>query len=114
MGTWNPVNHLFADSVHFYLRDGSMIEGPLDSAFAGMVGFRSTLTSVKSTIHSVAALKSTDKGDQWVLIWGNETSTDKSGKTESVELHEAWMFAKNGKISTMYQYGALMAAAAPK
>ncbi len=91
-----------------------MIEGPLDSAFAGMVGFRSTLTSVKSTIHSVAALKSTDKGDQWVLIWGNETSTDKSGKTESVELHEAWMFAKNGKISTMYQYGALMPAAAPK
>jgi len=114
-GNLEPGKSLFADSVHFYLRDGSVIDGPLDSAYAGMVGFRSTLTNVKSMVHSVAALKSTDKGDQWVLIWGNETSTDQSGKTESFELHEAWMFDKNGKISTMYQYGAMMpAAAAPK
>jgi len=112
-GNLAPGKSNFADSVHFYLRDGSMIEGPLDSAFAGMVGYRSTLSNVKSTIHSVAALKS-DKNDEWVLIWGNETSTDKNGKTESVELHEAWMFDKNGKVSTLYQYGAMMPAAKPK
>lgn len=113
-GNLEPGKSLFADSVHFYLRDGNAIEGPLDSAFARMVDFRSTLTSVKSLIHTVVALKSTDKGDQWVLIWGNENSTDKGGKTESVELHEAWMFNKNGKISTVYQYGVTMPAAAPK
>jgi len=94
----------FADSMRFYLRDGSKSDGPTDSTLAGGQMYRNIFTSVKSTVHVVFPLKSTDKKDNWVCIWGTEVTTDKQGKIDSVGIQESWRFNKDGKIDMMYQY----------
>lgn len=105
----------FADSMRFYTRDGSVMEGKTDSVMKGAQAFRSMFSSMKSTVHAYMPLKSTDKNDNWVCIWGTEVSTDKQGKTDSVALQETWRFNKDGKIDLMYQFGrSLMPSATPK
>jgi hypothetical protein len=96
---------LFADTMHFYLRDGSVMHGPTDSTLAGAQMYRGTFTAMKSTVHVYMPVKSTDKNENWVCIWGTEVSTDKQGKTDSVGLQETWRFNKDGKIDMVYQFG---------
>jgi hypothetical protein len=52
------------------------------------------------------AVKSTDKNEHWVLIWGREIDTHKDGKVDSTELQETWMFDQNGKAALLYQFAA--------
>lgn len=96
---------LFADTMHFYLRDGSEMHGPTDSTLADAQTYRSTFSAMKSTIHAYVPLKSTDKNENWVCVWGTEVSTDKQGKIDSVGLQETWRFNKDGKIDLLYQFG---------
>jgi hypothetical protein len=63
-------------------------------------------TAVNSSIHAIVPLKSTDKNEDWVAVWGTENRTDKKGKKETTELHEIWKINSDGKIALMYQYGA--------
>lgn len=95
----------FADTLHFYFRDGSEMHGPADSAIAGAQMFRNTFSAVKSTVHAYMPLKSTDKNENWVCIWATEISTDKKGKVDSVGLQETWRFNKDGKADLVYQFG---------
>jgi hypothetical protein len=95
----------FADTMHFYLRDGSEMHGPIDSTLKGAQAYRNTFSAVKSTVHSYLPLKSTDKNENWVCIWGTEIFTDKQGKVDSIELQETWRFNKDGKIDLLYQFG---------
>jgi len=55
-------------------------------------------TTIKSTVTAILPVKSTDKNEHWVSIWGSEISTDKKGKIDSVSLQESWRFNKDGKI----------------
>ena len=103
-GNLQTSRKLFADTMHFYLRDGSVMHGPTDSTLAGAQRFRSTFSAVKSTVHVYMPLKSTDKNENWVCIWGTEVSTDKQGKVDSVGLQETWRFNKDGKIDLLYQF----------
>ncbi len=94
----------FADSLFIYTSDGTAITGPRDSVVASVQGWRNMFSSVKSTVHAVMPVKSTDKNENWVLVWGTEVHTDKkSGKTDSVQLQETWRF-KGDKIDLLYQY----------
>ncbi len=103
---------LFADTMSFYLRDGSEMVGKTDSIIVGAQAFRDMFSTVKSTVHAYMPLKSTDKNENWVCIWGTEVSTSKQGKVDSVNLQETWRFNKDGKIDLVYQFG--RAFAAPK
>lgn len=96
---------LFADTMHFYFRDGSEMHGPTDTSLVGAQMFRNTYTAVKSTVHAYMPLKSTDKNVNWVCIWGTEVFTDKQGKVDSIGLQETWRFNKDGKIDLLYQFG---------
>lgn len=114
-GNFKDTKRFFADTMRFYGRDGSVMEGPIDSVNAQVQAWREMYSSVKSTVHAVMPVKSTDKNEHWVTIWGTEVSTDKQGKTDSVALQETWRFNKEGKINLMYQFGrALVPPAAPK
>ena len=104
-GNLQTSRKLFADTMHFYLRDGSEMHGPTDSTLAGAQMFRNTFSTVKSAVHAYMPLKSTDKNENWVCIWGTEVSTDKQGKVDSVGLQETWRFNKDGKIDLLYQFG---------
>lgn len=103
-GNLEPSKMLFADSVRFYTNDGSLITGPRDSAVAGAQNYRNMFSAVKSTLHAIFPIKSTDKNEDWVCIWGTEVNTDKKGKIDSVHLQETWRFNKDGKIDLLYQY----------
>ena len=103
-GTLDPSKALFADSVTFLTGDGSVITGPLDSAFGAMKSYREMFTTIKSTVTAILPVKSTDKNENWVSIWGKEINTDKKGKTDSVALQESWRFNKDGKIDLFIQH----------
>lgn len=94
----------FADSVHLYFADGTNLHGVRDSIIAAAQAVRSTYKSVTSRVDAVVPLKSTDKNEQWVCIWGGEVSTDAKGKTDSTELMETWRINKDGKTDLLYQY----------
>jgi predicted lipid-binding transport protein (Tim44 family) len=104
-GDLQTSRKLFADTMHFYLRNGSEMHGTKDSTLAGGQQFRNNYTSIKSTVHVYMPLKSVDKNENWVCIWGTEVMTDKQGKVDSVELQESWRFNKEGKIDLLYQFG---------
>ena len=91
--------------MHF--ADGNRMVGTRDSALAGAKQYRGMYSTVKSTVHAITPLRSTDKNEDWVCIWGTEVHT-MNGKTDSVQLQETWRFNKDGKVSLLYQYAAAM------
>jgi hypothetical protein len=107
-GDLQSERKLYADSMFFYLRDGSKMEGKTDSIMKGAQAFRDMFSSVKSTVHAYMPIKSTDKNESWVCIWGTEVNTDKQGKVDSVNLQETWRFNKDGKIDLLYQFGRVL------
>jgi hypothetical protein len=104
-GDLQTSRKLFADTMHLYLRNGSEMHGTKDSTLPGVQRYRNNYSSVKSTVSAWVPLKTVDKNENWVCIWGTEVMTDKKGKVDSVELQESWRFNKEGKIDLLYQFG---------
>lgn len=95
-----------ADTVTMQLSGGSVVKGRANS-LAGAKEFRSSLTNYKVDVEAWMSLKSTDRNQNWVAIWGTEEYTDKDGKQVKVRLHEIWGFNSDGKISIMMQYAGM-------
>jgi len=105
-GDLSKSKDMFADTVQLYLADGSIMKGPRDSVMAGAQQYRNSLGSSSSVIHAVTDLKSTDKNENWALVWGMEKDTDKKGKVDSFFLQETWRFNKDGKADVLHQFRA--------
>jgi len=93
----------FADSVSFFLADGTSMTGPTDELIKGMQDYRSSFKGMDVGVDAVFAVKSTDKDENWVTIWGTEIQTDMKGKVDTVSLQETWRFNKAGKVDLMFQ-----------
>jgi hypothetical protein len=78
------------------------------ASLEGAKKFRSGLTTVKSTVDAWVPLKSTDKNEDWVTIWGTETDTWPDGKIDTYNVHEVWRINKDGKIDLMRQFTSKM------
>ena len=104
--TLDQGSGLFADSVTMQLADGSVMSGPRDSILAGAKQYRSQFKSVQSTVIAFVPMKSTDKGENWVNVWGREFREDMNGKKDSSALMESWRLNNDGKINFMVQYDA--------
>ena len=105
-GDLASVKDYFADSVEMHLSDGSMMHSVRDSVIAAAQSYRNGFSAVSSSIDAVMATKSTDKDENWALVWGLERDTHKNGKVDSVYLQETWRFNKDGKADLMYQFAA--------
>jgi len=105
-GDLSPAKAMFADTIHIYTMEGAVMAGGKDSVIAGGQAYRNSFTAVNSSVHTIVPLRSTDKNEDWVAIWGLENRTDKKGKKESIQLHEVWKINSDGKIAVMYQFGA--------
>ncbi len=103
-GDLTAAKDMFADSVELHFADGSMLHSVRDSIIASAQSFRNTFSSSVSSVDAVMAVKSTDKNENWALIWGKEVDTDKKGKVDSFYLQETWRFNKDGKVDRMYQF----------
>jgi hypothetical protein len=95
----------FADTAVMYFPDGTMSKGK-DSILAGATQFRSSMSSVTSTLDAWVPLKSIDRNANWVAVWGTETDTSPDGKVEKRDIHEIWRFNKDGKVDFMKQFAA--------
>jgi hypothetical protein len=84
--------------------DGTVMHNSRDSIIAGIQQYRDMFASVNSSVDAIVALKSTDKNEEWVSVWGKEVSKDKAGKSDSVYLQESWRFNKEGKVDMMLQH----------
>ena len=111
-GNLSAHKDMFADTVTLHFSDGSMMHSSRDSVIAAAQGFRNSFASSVARVDAIMAVKSTDKNENWALIWGMEKNTDKKGKVDSSYLQETWRFNKDGKADLFYQFRA--AATPPK
>ncbi len=92
----------FADTVSMTMANGQTVKG-IQANLAGVKAYRGSLKNLKVSIDAWVNLKS-DKGDNFVCVWGSEDFTDQDGKHVVNNLQEVWGFNKDGKISMMLQY----------
>jgi len=101
----------FADNVELHFSDGTMMKTTRDSALAMAQKIRDSYSASVSRVDAVMSARSTDKNENWALVWGMEKNTHKDGKVDSSYLQETWRLNKDGKADLVYQF---RAAAAPK
>ncbi|MEO7294089.1 MAG: hypothetical protein ABIW34_13350 [Ginsengibacter sp.] len=94
-----------ADTVVMFFPDGTMAKGK-QQTMEGAMKYRGGMTSAKSSIDAWMPLRSTDKNEDWVAVWGSETDTWADGKTETRDIHEIWRINKDGKVDFMKQFTA--------
>lgn len=93
----------FADTLTVMFADSKAKKGKAEN-LADVKKFRSSLKDYKVSVRAWISMKSVDKGDNLVCIWGNESYTGGDGKKVDHGLHEVWVFNKAGKIATIVQY----------
>lgn len=94
-----------ADTLVMFLPDGSVIKGKAAN-LEGAKKYRGGMSSAKSTIDAWVPLRSVDKKEDWVAIWGTETDTWPDGKVDTRNIHEVWRINKDGKVDMMRQFTA--------
>ena len=92
-----------ADTIRAFSSSNIMTTSA-DSLMAHWKKYRDGYTSVIDTIHAVIPVYSTDKKENWVLVWASEINTDPAGKKDTVEVMETWRINKDGKADALYQY----------
>ena len=101
--TMDNMKSWVADTVVAFQSNNKMIRG-LDSLQANWKRGRAEYTSVIDTLNAVLPVYSTDKKENWVLVWVTEINTDTKGKTDTVAVQETWRINKDGKADLVYQY----------
>jgi hypothetical protein len=92
-----------ADSVLVFQSDNVVIKGA-DSLMANWKKGRALYTSVIDTINAVIPVYSTDKKENWVLVWATEIHTKVNGSKDTVAAMETWRINKDGKADLVLQF----------
>lgn len=95
-----------ADTLVMSFPDGTMMKGKQANLDAAMK-YRGSMTSAKSTLNAWIPLRSVDKNEDWVALWGSETDTYPDGKVVTRDIHEVWKINPDGKIAWMKQYASV-------
>jgi len=103
MNTMDNMKSWVADTILAFHSDNTMVKG-VDSLQARWKRGRAGYTSVIDTINASMAMYSTDKNENWVLMWATEINTDTRGKIDTMALMETWRINKDGKADRLYQY----------
>ncbi|HEU4473071.1 MAG TPA: hypothetical protein VFR58_18395 [Flavisolibacter sp.] len=93
----------FADNLTIVFPDHT-ISGAKDSVLAQLKAEREAFIAVQCSISSWLPVRTKEKKDEWVFLWGKQIRSDKNGGTRSIEVHEIWQFDKQGKVQFMQQY----------
>ena len=93
----------YADTLTVMFADSKAKKGKAEN-LADVKKFRSSIKDYKVSVRAWISMKSVDKGDNLVCIWGEESYTGGDGKKVAHGLHEVWVFNKDGKISTIVQF----------
>jgi hypothetical protein len=97
------MKNWIADTIVAFHSDNTMARGA-DSLMARWKRGRAAYTSVKDTINAVMPVYSTDKNENWVLVWAKEINTDTKGKVDTAYVMETWRINKDGKADMLLQF----------
>lgn len=92
-----------ADTVMTISADNKVTKG-VDSLQAHWIKGRADYTSVIDTINAIMPVYSTDKKENWVLVWAKEINVNAKGVKDTVEIMETWRINKDGKADFVLQY----------
>lgn len=92
-----------ADTITAFHSNGTVVRG-VDSLMAIWKRHRANYTTVIDSIDAVFPVYSTDKKENWVLVWAREINTNTDGKKDTVALMETWRINKDGKADFLLQY----------
>ncbi len=95
----------FADTMMMILPDGQVLKGKA-AIVEGGKKVRDGFTSATSTLDAWIPLKSLDKNEDWVAMWGQEEDVLTDGSKQKREIHEIWRINKDGKVDFMKQWTA--------
>ena len=101
--TLDNMKDWVADTVLAFHSDNTVVRG-IDSLMARWKKGRAEYSSVIDTIQAVTALRSTDRNENWVLVWAHEIGTKKDGTKDTVFVQETWRINKDGKADMLLQY----------
>ena len=101
--TMDSMQKWVADTVLALQSDNTMIRG-VDSLKANWQRGRDKYTAVTDSINAVTSLYSTDKKQNWVLVWATEYNTKKDGTKDTLAVMETWRINKDGKADLLLQY----------
>lgn len=88
----------FADTVVVVFPNGNVVRGtgPMTEAFKQL---RASIAEPKIRIAAVIPMRSTDRKEDWVLVWGS--SDDNNGTSE---FHHIWRLNRSGKVDYMQMF----------
>src|SRR5215218_2766826 len=103
MNTMDNMKSWIADTLTVYHSDNTMVKG-IDSLTARWKRGRAKYSAVSTTIDAVMPVYSTDKNENWVLVWATEIDTDLDGKKDTSSVMETWRINKDNKADLLYQF----------
>jgi hypothetical protein len=92
-----------ADTLVAYQSNNIVARGP-DSLAAQWKRERATYTTASDSINAVMSVHSTDKNENWVLVWATAYDTKANGTKDTVAVMETWRINKDGKADLLFQY----------
>lgn len=101
--TMDNMKSWIADTIVAFHSDNTMVKGA-DSLIARWKTGRAKYTSVIDTIEAVMPVYSTDKKENWVLVWAREINTKTDGTKDTAAVMETWRINKDGKADLLLQY----------
>ena len=101
--TMDNMKSWIADTIVAFHSDNTMVKGA-DSLIARWKSGRAKYSSVIDSIDAVIPVYSTDKNENWVLVWARETNTKTDGTKETAAVMETWRINKDGKADMLLQY----------
>jgi hypothetical protein len=101
--TLDNMRDWVADTIVAFHSDNTTVSG-IDSLMARWKRGRAEYTSVIDTIQAVTSLHSTDKNENWVLVWAKEINTKADGTIDTAFVQETWRINKDGKADMLLQY----------
>jgi len=101
--TMDNMKNWIADTIVAFHSDNSMIQGA-DSLIARWKKGRAKYSSVIDSIDAVIPVYSTDKNENWVLVWAREINTKTDGTKDTASVMETWRINKDGKADLLLQY----------
>lgn len=101
--TMDNMKSWVADTIVAFHSDNSTIRGA-DSLIARWKKGRAKYASVIDSIDAVIPVYSTDKNENWVLVWAREINTKTDGTKDTAAVMETWRINKDGKADLLLQY----------
>ena len=101
--TMDNMKSWIADTIVAMHSDNTMVKGA-DSLIARWKSGRAKYSSVIDSIDAVIPVYSTDKNENWVLVWAREINTKTDGTKDTAAVMETWRINKDGKADMLLQY----------